>query len=684
MSQKFKLSDKFVDEYKDKPVKWGFGDLSIATFKRSYARPIENENRNEEWFETVRRVVEGTFSIQKDHCAKNGLEWNNQRAQKSAKIMYDKIFNFKFSPPGRGLWAMGTHLVELKGSMCLQNCAFVSTKDINIDPLEPFLFIMDVGLLGVGPGFDIKGAGKLVIKEIKETNGTLVIDDSREGWVEALKVTLAAYFLGESKYKLDYSQIRPKGAPIKTFGGVAPGPDPLIQLCERDIPSLLDPLVGEELTSVAITDLMNFIGKCVVAGGQRRIAEIAIGEWSDKDYIGMKNHEKFAFECKDRRWASNNSVFGTVGMDYSGIAEHIINNGEPGVIWLENARSHGRFKDGKLDPDDFFWDDVDGFNPCAEQQLQHMECCTLVETYPANHDSAEEYLETLKYAYMYGKTVTLVTTHNVKSNAVMAKNRRIGMSMSGIEQAITKFGKRKFLLDFCDAGYLVARRWDKIYSNWLGVPRSIRMTTVKPSGTVSLLSGASPGIHKPIFKKYIRYVKFDREDPLLQCLEKAGYIIEEDFTTTNSVSKFCLFPIEDLTPVRYTEIEAPIWEQFQMAADLQKYWSDNSVSVTIKFSSEEANQIADCLATYEDKLKTVSLLPKTGHGYIQAPYTLVSNDYPKKEDRYKDGNRVIWTEEEFDEYRKEIKKGVLEKEIKKIGTLEIKGDKFCNNDTCTI
>ena len=150
-----------------------------------------------------------------------------------------------------------------------------------------------------------------------------------------------------------------------------------------------------------------------------------------------------------------------------------------------------------------------GFNPCSEQQLHDGECCCLVETFPAKHDSYEDYVKTLKCAYLYGKTVTLVNTHWPETNAMMLKNRRIGLSQSGIVQAFNKHGRRQ-MLDWCDNAYTHIQELDKEYSDWLCVPKSVRTTSIKPSGTVSLLNGSTPGIHFPENEYYIRRIRFSK------------------------------------------------------------------------------------------------------------------------------------------------------------------------------
>ena len=209
--QRFRISDNFIEKYKTKKVEWG--PLGYFIFLRTYSRKIDGENRNEEWFETVKRVVEGTFSVQKEHSAKLRLPWKNPKAQKSAQIMFDKIFNFKFLPPGRGLWMAGTKFVEERGSAPLFNCAFVSTHDIDTRGSFAFCWTMDALMLGVGVGADTKGAGKITIKEPKPSDDTLIytIPDSREGWVESVEFLIDAFFLGKKLPEFDYSKIRPYG-----------------------------------------------------------------------------------------------------------------------------------------------------------------------------------------------------------------------------------------------------------------------------------------------------------------------------------------------------------------------------------------------------------------------------------------------------------------------------------------
>ncbi|MHA2290126.1 MAG: ATP cone domain-containing protein, partial [Promethearchaeota archaeon] len=530
----FKLNEEFMSNFKESQPDWG--PLGHITYKRTYARMIEEEGRKEEFWETIRR-----------------------------------IWNFKFLPPGRGLWMMGTEFIARHGSMSLNNCGFASTEDIDLKYSKAFEFVMDALMLGVGVGFDTKGAGKITIKKPSDETLTFQIPDSREGWVESLKIVLEAYFLGKPVPEFDISLIRPAGEPIRGFGGIASGPNPLKDML-TEIQKILEARIGQKIESIDILDIMNLIGKCVVAGNVRRSAEIALGEATDLDFITSKQDEEKLYS---HRWASNNSIFAFKGLDYSFIADQIAVNGEPGIFWLDNAKAYSRMGD---EPD-YKDKKAAGVNPCGEQTLESFELCCLVETFPSRHDSYEEFQETLKFAYLYAKSVTLVNTHWQETNAVMLKNRRMGVSQTGIIEAFVKNGRRT-MLEWCEKGYNYLQGLDEQYSGWLCIPRSIKITTVKPSGTVSLLPGVPPGIHYPHSEYYIRRIRISKNSDLIALIKNAGYFIEDDSYSPNTV--VVEFPVHEKYFDR-SKNEVSIWEQAENAADYQKYWSDNQVSITITF-----------------------------------------------------------------------------------------------------
>ncbi len=614
----FKLTERFLDQYKPKQPNWG--PLGYVTFKRTYARTVPGgaEGRTEEYWETVRRVVEGCYTIQLNHCRNLKLPWNPQKAQRSAQEMFRLMWEFKFLPPGRGLWMMGTNYVWERGSAALNNCAFVSTEEIEANFAEPFCFLMDMSMLGVGVAFDTKGAGKVMVHDPKASGHTHVVEDSKEGWVDLVRTLLEAYVgVGKRPAHIDYSQIRPVGSPIRTFGGIAPGPDPLIE-CVTNIDTILSKRVGERITSGDITDLMNVIGKCVVSGGVRRTAELALGDPYDEEYLKLKDPERHGDELMAWRWASNNSISARPGMDYTEVGRQTAINGEPGYFWLENARAFGRLKDGPNYADA----KVTGTNPCGEQSLESYEICNLVETFPSLHESFEEYKRTLKFAYLYAKTVTLVPTHNERTNAIMLRNRRIGLSQSGIVESFERHGRQAHFR-WCDDGYKYIQKLDRIYSQWLCIPESIKKTSVKPSGTVSLLPGVTPGIHYPHAKFYYRTIRLDKTSPLVEPIKQAGYRIEESVYGDNTLVVY--FPVKQKHFDR-SKTDVSIWEQVENVAQMQYYWADNQVSATVTFLPEEARDLPRILELYETRLKSVSFLPLTDHHYPQAPYQEITEE----------------------------------------------------------
>lgn len=1097
MSKKFLLGNTFLDGYKLIKPPFGFNGLGELVYYRTYSR-LKDNGENEVWWETIKRVVEGTYNFQKRWIESNELEWNTRKAQESAQLMYDKIFNMKFLPPGRGLWAMGSSIVEDRNlAAALFNCAFYSTENIAQDLAKPFLFMMDMSMLGVGVGFDVKGAGKIRIGEPSSSIEYFQIEDTRESWVESLEKLLISYFNSLMRVEFDYSKIRDEGLPIKGFGGVSSGPEPL-RIMHEQIRETLNKNINQPISETTIADIMNLIGVCVVAGNVRRTAQVIFGNSASQEYLDLKNY-KVNPHRETFGWSSNNSIFCDVGMNYQEAAERTRINGEPGYFWLENAKNYSRMcdkpdykdidvkganpcfapetlialadgrdylsieqlaKEGKdvpvysvnkegiveikwarnprltqknqrmvkinLDDDSsitvtldhkmrlrhgnfslakdlkvgdslcrfdkkidcmtkgkklykfthtdtnignpsrkaehrliakffntkqyeekydeykkngwlkgglvihhkdhdglnnrpenleimsfrdhntlhgkglvgpenpmwgrhhssktkkligqnnvqarrnkspngilaadiirqkrkeriqsfneraiksglkikrvkkaFFkimngkmvkayqkriivlsecvickqelklrWDKrhiklcsknkchqrfckeyyhetmkgkiVEAFrnrqqntlekqsnvyldlknafnrnplkkewenkcrelkipvrfqnpkhpeNPyvmtgyrelqqysesknhkvksiefltdksdvynltvddnytvgvitkieerqmsgifvfqCVEQSLQSGECCCLVETFPNNHSNYEEYQETLKCAYLYGKTVTLAKTHWKETNRIMLRNRRIGTSMSGIAQFIQNKGIHE-LKDWCERGYKHIQKLDEVYSSWLCVPRSIKMTSVKPSGSVSLLAGATPGLHYPESRYYIRRMRLSIHSDLVQPLRDAGYNIEPCFGSEDS-TLVVEIPV-DIGEIRTLD-EVSIWEQFELAAFMQQYWADNQVSCTVTFDpNTDGKDIEKCLNYYQYRLKAISLLPRAKIGaFRQMPYEKID-------------------QQTFDK----INKGITQLNFSNTTGEKAEIERFCDGDSCII
>lgn len=614
----FTLDDNFVNFYRNIKPDWGFpsGPNSIGelTYARTYSR-IKPDGNNETWVDTVRRVVEGTYEIQRRHAVKHGRAWDPAMATDSAQEMFDRIFNFKFLPPGRGLWMMGTdYVMNRNNGAPLNNCAFISTEELRSGSAYPFTFLMDMSMLGVGVGFDTQGVGAVV----KQPEGSyeFTIPDSREGWVDSVGRLAESYLTSGAEPVFDYSAIRKQGEPIKGFGGTASGPAPLMKLHGRmrDVfGSALES--GGALTSRHIVDIQNMIGACVVAGNVRRSAELALGEIDDTEFINLKNYEQNP-ERAEWGWASNNTVVIRDGdkPDYSAIAERIADNGEPGLFYIDVARAYGRMGD---EPDYADYR-VAGTNPCAEQMLESGELCTLVEVFPTRTTDIVDFLRTLKFAYLYAKTVTLIDTHDERTNEIMRRNRRIGTSASGMVQFVHREGKDS-LKQYLRAGYGYIDNLDKKYSTWLGIPTSIRKTTVKPSGTVSLLAGATPGVHYPTADYYIRRIRLQEGHALVDKLIEAGYTVEQDVYSDNTLVVEMPVKGEGLP----TEYDVSVFDKADMATFMAEHWSDNGVSCTITFQPHETECLETVLTNNAGKWKTVSFLPisrSATAAYAQMPY----------------------------------------------------------------
>jgi adenosylcobalamin-dependent ribonucleoside-triphosphate reductase len=667
----FRLSEEFVTKYQFTPAPFGFSDagsnsLGEITFIRTYSR-VKEDGTKERWHEVCRRVIEGMYSVQKNHAKDNRLPWNDNKAQKSAQEAFQRMFELKWTPPGRGLWAFGTPMtMEKRNSASLQNCAMVSTRDIDRnDPGALFAWVMDALMLGIGVGFDTLGQDKqMSIYAPTEPASTYEIPDTREGWVESVRLLINS-FLRQNQpiQEFNYDLIRPLGAPIKGFGGVASGPAPLIDLHTR-IRNVIGSRAGEALDSRAIVDIVNLIGTCVVSGNVRRSATLALGIPEDDGFINLKNPEVFpernSYDPEKPGWAwmSNNSIAAEVGTKYEDYVDLIADNGEPGFIWLGVARDYGRLADAP----DYKDSRIMGFNPCAEQPLESYELCTLVEVHLNRHESKEDFLKTLKFAYLYGKTVTLMPTHWPVTNGIMQRNRRIGTSLTGIAAFADENGLPT-TREWMDEGYTTIRKYDHQYSEWLCVRESVRVTTVKPSGSVSLLSGATPGVHwGPGGEFYLRAIRFGNQDPMLHLFKAAGYKIEDDLVSANTSVVY--FPVA--SGHKRAEKQVSLFEKIGLAATAQKYWSDNGVSVTLSFDLEEEKKfIAPALNMYEGQLKAVSFLPMGNKTYPQQPYTEISR-------------------EEYNAYVGTIGKIDWSAIYDGKDNLDAESEKYCSTDACEI
>lgn len=648
------ISSARLDELKE--VKKLFKYLGIRTREIRLSSQSSNFSEERELYQLAiyKNDLDEGFFLQKKHLSR----WK-ENYQKNSND-FAKVVEISLAGKHSVYCATVPNYEQfvIDGFILTSNCSFISTKDIALDFADPFCFLMDMSMLGVGVGGDTKGAGSFKVKEPRQGSYTFTVEDTREGWVELIRTYIDAFAgKGSIPYEVDYSKIRPKGAPIKTFGGTSSGPEPLKQLVE-DIKNILYPLVEDSISSEAIVDLFNAIGRCVVSGNVRRSATIMLGDPDDNSFLELKDPVKNKERISKWGWASNNSIYATVGMNYDNVADRTAKNGEPGYFWLDNARKYGRM----CDPPNYKDTLVEGCNPCSEQSLESYELCCLVETFPAAHENFDEYKRTLKFAYLYAKTVTLLPTHNARTNAVMLRNRRIGTSQSGIVQSFKKHGIRSHF-ELSNSGYDFLRDLDRIYSRWLCIPESIKITSVKPSGTVSLLCGATPGVHFPVSEYYWRTQRFDSDSPFVKSFREAGYRIEEGEGYSTVV---VYFPVKEENFYKSKE-EVTMWEQLEICAQMQYWWADNQVSVTVSFRPEEAAQIPLALQLYETRLKSVSFLP-----------LLTTEDMRKK--GYKHPPYQPISKEEYESAVQELKPVNLRQEKTSDGDKK----EFCDSDSCTL
>lgn len=649
---KLRYTAEFLSKYEGREPTWG--PIGAITLVRTYLRrrfPDDGNSRLETWTEAVVRILEGNFNIiPNDPTA---TEHEMTRA-------FDLMWNLYWLPAGRGMWISGTEFAEQNGSS-LNNCWGIVAMPMEYfkgGPKKnsfPFVLGMDLLMLGGGIGINatdeevskfpkVRREVKLVVvcdpkhPNVREldaedipprgTNHTYIrVADSRRGWTDALRVVADSHWKhGGYDYTLvlDVSDVRAAGEPIRGFGGTSSGPGPLVQLL-RAFNDLLNSRVGEKLSSVDVTDLFNYIGKCVVAGNVRRSAELAMGSPSNSLFINMKLDEA-AFN--DRRWASNNSIMiDDEFEDFDPMVAALAQNGEPGLINMYRGQNYGRGIDGPQPGIDAL---VKVVNPCAEIFLENGECCNLCEVFPAVclRDGVD-IKEALRYATSYAKRVTFTKHEWEIITEVVERNRRLGITLGGWDD---------FKMVLADRGYTVEDRKalvDELYrhvvatdieiSAALGCNRSNKLTATQPSGTKSKLVGGSSGRHRHWSAFLHQRIRFSTTDPMIDVLTAAGFRSEPDLRTPNTL--VFSFPVKAPTadlPGFKAAHEDSLEDQMIDQMELQDYWADNSVSSTLTFRKDEVPLIADLLRKY--KFKSTSLLPVADHGYEQAPWEAITKE----------------------------------------------------------
>lgn len=626
-----------------------WSSVGYLTMKRTYARrKNETDDTTEEWSDIVERVIQS---------ARDDLHVGFTLGEEDQLRRY--MLSLKGFPAGRFLWQMGTKTVDSLGLASLQNCAGVIVDH----PIHPFTWAFDMLMLGSGVGYNIQRENVYKLPNVSEefeppvrqddASADFIVPDTRSGWVKLLEYTLRAAFpYSGDKTSFTYSTqlIRGKGAPIKGFGGVASGPEDLV-VGISNISKVIQKRRGKQLRPIDCLDIMNIIGSIVVSGNVRRSAQIAIGDADDLQYLKAKNWSQG--DIPNWRSNSNNSVVcNDISKLPSQFWETYEGGSEPyGLINLRLTQSCGRSGDKRY-KDKL----VRVFNPCAEQGLESYETCCLAEVVLPNIESPEELLSVCKLLYRMCKHSLLLPCHLKGTEEVVHKNMRMGIGMTGILQAGEE--KVSWLADCYEA----LREYDKEYSALLGVPESIKLTTVKPSGTLSLLPGVTPGVHPGYAQYMIRRIRVESNSPLVDVCKAHGYPVEfqRKFDGTNDYSTVVVeFPFSYPKGTVLAEQLSAI-DQLEWVKRLQKEWSDNAVSCTVYYQKEELDDIKKYLSkNYNQCFKSLSFLLHQGHGFDQAPFEEIEEgEYNRRLASSKIISEVDFTVEFDSENEEECKGGM--------------------------
>lgn len=595
----------------DTTIETPWSSIGWLTYRRTYARVME-DGRLEDWPDTVNRVVEASKNLP--------IPLNEEDSEYLREIM----LKLKGTVAGRFLWQMGTETVNRLGLLSLMNCAFTV-----VDSWRAFTWAFDGLMLGSGVGFNIQREYVYKLPEVREqfktpvrqdnASADFIVPDNREGWVKLLEYTLRAAFEQNDKPTFTYSTqlVRGKGAPIKGFGGVASGPEDLVWGI-GEIGNIIEQRRGKQLRPIDCLDIMNIIGKIVVAGNVRRSAQIAIGDADDLQFLRAKNWDEG--NIPSWRAMSNNSV---VCNDFALLPDEIWNgydgSGEPyGLINLKLSQSIGRTGETKYKDIG-----VRGYNPCAEQSLNAWETCCLAEIFLPNITSKEELFKVASVLYKVNKGALMLPCHLKETEDIVHKNMRMGVGVTGYLESTEE--QKSWLAGVYDQ----LREFDVEYSEANGVNKSIKLTTMKPSGTLSLLPGVTPGCH-PAFARYmIRRIRIAADHDLVQVCRDRGYDIEYVRNFDGSEDRGTVvvsFPFRHSDNAVMASDMSAI-DQLEVVRRLQKEWSDNSVSCTVYYRKEELPLIRDYLKKYYNKnFKSLSFLLHSGHGFVQAPLQEITKE----------------------------------------------------------
>ena len=572
-----------------------------------YSRWLPGEGRREFWNETIGRYFDFFKDHLKDMC-------NYDLDDKTRNELEEAILDTRVMPSMRCLMTAGPALK--KENIAGYNCSYVA-----VDRVAAFDEILYVLMNGTGVGFSVERqfTSKLpvVAEEFYLSDTVIQVADSKLGWAKAFKELVGMLYIGQIP-KWDLSKVRPAGAPLKTFGGRASGPDPLESLFNFTVTTFKN-ANGRRLTSLECHDIVCKIAEIVVVGGVRRSALISLSNLSDDRMRHAKSGQWW--EQNSQRALANNSACYSEKPDIGIFMDewkslYDSKSGERGIFNRESANKMAS-KNGRRIVEGYEF----GTNPCSEIILRDREFCNLSEAVIRVTDSKETLKEKVRIATILGTFQSTLTNFKYVSN-MWKKNcseeRLLGVSLTGIMDNPLTNGKEKGLENLLDELREVAVETNKKWSKKLGINRATAITCVKPSGTVSQLVDAASGIHARHNPYYIRTVRGDKKDPLTKMMKDAGFPIEDDVMNPNHTSVFS-FPMKvNKDSVFRTDMTAI--EQLELWLVYQKHWCEHKPSVTISVKEHEWLEVGAWVYDNFDYMSGVSFLPFSEHSYKQAPY----------------------------------------------------------------
>ena len=577
-----------------------------------YARWIESENRRETWQETVDRYC----NFMKDHLV---LNYGYSPNAKIFDEVREAILKHHIMPSMRALMTAGPALE--RDHIAAYNCSFIS-----VDSPRAFDEAMYILMNGTGVGFSVEqkyiNQLPVIAESFFQTNTTIVVDDSKLGWAKAFKELIALLYQGQIP-NWDVSKVRPAGARLKVFGGRASGPDPLVDLFNFTIETFRL-AAGRRLKSIEAHDLMCKVGEVVVVGGVRRSALISLSNLDDFEMAKAKSGQWWEGNGQ-RALANNSAVYNSKPNTAQFLREwrnlYESKSGERGIYNIDSVRKHidkfGR-RDSSL---------VGGTNPCGEILLRPNEFCNLTEVVIEASDTKETLLEKVRLATILGTWQSTLTNFKYirktwRDNC--EEERLLGVSLTGIYGNKITATNGKALEALLDEMRDLSVSVNDKEAKSLNINPSVSITCVKPSGTVSQLTGVSSGIHPWYSEYYIRSVRADNKDPLTQFLKDSGIPFEPDVMKPEATTVF-YFPIKapknailtkDLTAIDHLEM----WKTYRT------HWTEHNPSVTVNVEEDEWMRVGAWVFDNFDSIGGVSFLPAVEHSYKQAPYQEVSKE----------------------------------------------------------